>query len=174
MRLSVRPEQKLVVETVAQENFVRRIVAHLLAEYPKALVTLPTDEKFTVDELPEEKLDDLVRTGIARARGHGLTFESSISAFTAVMFEIAPNFDEHRLSQVLLNDENIEPNARLDELLDVLTEKNWESIREDYDPQAWVLEEKNDDGETQETDEPQAKTDVPKNVDFDTTVRNYM
>ena len=179
MRLSIRSEQMLVVETVAQENFVRRIVTHLLKEYPKAIVTLPTDEKFTVDELPEERLDDLVRTGIARARGYGLTFESSIAAFTAVMFEVSPNFDQHRLSQVLLNDEHIAPDARLDELLNVLTEKNWESIRQDYDAQAWILEEKTDDGETeedseaQEKDEPQAKPDVPKYDEMLETVKNF-
>jgi hypothetical protein len=173
MRLSIRSEQMLVLETVAQENFVRRIAAHLVAEYPKALVTLPTDEKFTVEELPEEKLDDLVRTGIARARGHQMTFESSIAAFTAVMFEVSPNFDQHRLCQVLLNDEHIEPNSRLDELLDVLTEKNWDSIRADYNPQAWVLEEEIAPEETPETEESQVKPDAPKNLGFETTVRNY-
>ena len=148
MRLSIRAEQMSVIEAVAQENFVRRIAAHLLAEYPKAVVNLPEDEKFTVDELPEETLHDLIRVGIKRARGHQLTHESSIAAFVAVMFEVAPNFDTHRLSQVLLSDEEIEPNARLEELLNVLNEKNWESIREDYDPKAWKPEQ-----ETDETDE---------------------
>jgi hypothetical protein len=165
----------LVIESVAQENFVRRIVAHLLAEYPKALVTLPTDEEFTVDELPEERLYDLVRTGIARARRYGMTFESSIAAFTAVMFEIAPNFDLHRLCQVLLNDEQIEPNARLDELLNVLTEKNWESIRADYDPQAWTLEEEPAASETpaETPGEAPIKQDEPPDVDLEETIANF-
>ncbi len=170
MRLSIRPEQMLVVETVAQENFVRRIAAHLLEEYPKSSVILPGDEKFTVDELPEETLHDLVRTGIARARSYRLTFESSISAFTAVMFEIAPNFDTHRLSQVLLNDEEVEPNNRLDELLNVLTEKNWESIREDYDPNAWKPEKETED--VVETPvENKANPKEPEDFDFQETVK---
>jgi hypothetical protein len=119
--------------------------------------------------LPEETLHDLIRAGITRARSYGLTFESSISAFTAVMFEIAPNFDTHRLCQVLLNDEEIEPNNRLDELLDVLTEKNWESIRADYDPNAWKPEKAADDAnETQ--DENKANPKEPKNLDLDATV----
>ncbi len=169
MRLSIRAEQMSVIEAVAQENFVRRIAVHLLAEYPKAVVNLPTDEKFTVDELPEETLHDLIRVGIERARGHQLTFESAIAAFVAVMFEVAPNFDTHRLSQVLLNDEEIEPNARLDELLNVLTEKNWESIREDYDPKAWKPEQETDEtGETPENDE----AIKPKNLDLQETVMN--
>ncbi len=169
MRLSIRPEQMLVVETVAQENFVRRIAAHLLGDYPKAVVTLPDNEKFTVDELPEETLHDLVRVGIARARRYGLTFESSISAFTAVMFEVAPNFDTHRLSQVLLNDEEVEPNNRLDELLNVLTEKNWESIRADYDQNAWKPEIETDDV-TETKEETKAAPNEPKNLDLEATV----
>ncbi|MEP6900566.1 MAG: hypothetical protein ABJA66_02385 [Actinomycetota bacterium] len=169
MRLSIRAEQMSVIEAVTQENFVRRIVDHLLDEYPKAQVILPGDEKFTVDQLPAETLYDLVRTGIARARGYGITFESSIAAYTAVMFEVSPNFDTHRLCQVLLNDEEVEPNNRLDEVLNVLTEKNWESIRADYDPNAWKPEMETDDGnETQ--GENKANPNEPKNLDLEATV----
>ncbi len=169
MRLSIRAEQMSVVEAVAQESFVRRIAAHLLDEYREAMVTLPGDEKSTVAELPEETLHELIRTGIARARRYGMTFESSISAFTAVMFEVSPNFDTHRLCQVLLNDEEVKPNERLDELLDVLTEKNWEAIRADYDPNAWKPE-----NETEETDETKednkTASNEPKNLDLEATV----
>jgi hypothetical protein len=169
MRLSIRPEQMLVIETVAQENFVRRIAAHLRSEYPQATVTLPTNEEFTVIALAEERLRDLVRTGIARARGYEMTLESSIAAFTAIMFEIAPNFDEHRLCQVLLNDEQLMPDARLDELLNVLTEKNWESIRADYDPQAWTLPEET--AKSSETEAPPNQTNEPQDLDMQETIR---
>lgn len=165
MRLSIRAEQMVVIEAVAQENFVQRTVVHLLEEYPKAVVRLPDDEKFTVEELPEETLEELVRVGIERARSHNLTFESAIAAFTAVMFEVSPNFDGHRLCQVLLNDEDVEPNNRLDELLNVLTEKNWESIKEDYDPKAWKPE--------KETEAEEANEVVKrKNLDLQETVMN--
>jgi hypothetical protein len=140
MRLTIRAEQKAVVEAVAEENFVNRLAGHLRKEYSNAVVTLPVDDKFTVAELALETLHELVRVGIARARGYGKTHESAISAFTAVMFEVSPNFDTHRLCQVLFNDEEVEPNRRIDEVLDVLTEKNWESIRADYDPNAWKPE----------------------------------
>lgn len=124
------------IQASAEENFVRRIAAHLLERYAKTVVTL-SDKKLPVDELPRETLLSLVRTGIERARGYGLSFESSIAGFCAVMFEVAPNFDQHKLSQVVLNDENIEPNARLDELFEILTESNWETIRKTYDAEAW-------------------------------------
>ncbi len=169
MRLSIRAEQMSVIETVAQEKFVHRIAVHLLEEYPKAVVILPDDEKFPVDELPEETLYDLVRVGIARARSYGLTFESAIAAFTAVMFEISPNFDTHQLCQVLLNDEEVEPNVRLDELMKVLNEKNWESIRAEYDPKAWQAEEEIEAEESSESEEIKA---APKDSDFKETVKN--
>lgn len=137
--MNIRSEQMTVIQTVAEQNFVRRIAVHLLENYAKTVVLLPEDKQFAVDELPEETLYSMVRTGIERARSYGLSSESSIAGFTAVMFEVAPNFDQHRLSQVLLNDEEIEPNARLDELLAVLTQKNWESIKDDYDVNAWQL-----------------------------------
>lgn len=172
MRLAIRSEQMLVIEAVAEENFVRRIADHLLEQYPKAMVRLPDDKNSTVEELDEETLHSLVRTGIARARSYQLSFESSIAAFTAVMFEVAPNFDTHRLSQVLLNDDEVEPNDRLDELLNVLTEKNWESIREDYDPQAWILKEENGAvEEPQATDEPVGTQKKPDDPDFLETVK---
>lgn len=172
MRLSIRPEQMSVVEAVAQENFVSRIAAHLLADYSKTVVILPDESRSAVEDLPEETLHSLVRTGIARARGHGLGLESSIAAFVAVMFEVAPNFDTHRLCEVLLADEEVEPDRRLDELLKVLTEKNWKSVKESYDPQAWQPAEENvDDGKTQEKDEPSSGNGEPDESDFLQTVK---
>lgn len=170
MRLSIRPEQLMIVETFAQENFVRRIAAHLRSEYSQATVTLPTDEEFTVSVLPEERLYDLVRTGIVRARLYAMKLESSIAAFIALMFEVSPNFDEHRLCQVLLNDEQVAPDARIDELLNILTEKNWESIRVDYDPQAWMLPEEEPEPPATEVTPP---IDEPKNLDMQETVKNF-
>jgi hypothetical protein len=134
--MRIRAKQMKAFEEAAEESFVRRLSGHLLENYAKTVVFLP-DKKLPVEELPDETLQDMVRSGIARARSHGISYESSIAAFTAVMFEIAPNFDRHRLSQVLLNDEEIDPNSRLEELFKVLTEKNWESIKEDYDAEAW-------------------------------------
>lgn len=174
MRLTIRAEQKAVVEAVAEENFVSRLAAHLRSEYSNAVVTLPGDEKFTVAELAPETLHELVNVGIARARSYGKTFESAISAFTAVMFEVSPNFDTHRLCQVLFNDDEVEPNRRIDEVLNVLTEKNWESIRADYDPNAWKPEtapEETIAEETPETPAEKPETNKPNDSDFLETVK---
>lgn len=134
--MMIRAEQMKTFETTAEDNFVRRIAAHLLEHYAKAVVRLPETES-PVDELPEEKLHSLIKVSIERARSYGMTLESSIPAFTALMFEVAPNFDSHRLIKMLLNDETYEPNERVNELTGILTEKNWETIRSEYDVNAW-------------------------------------
>lgn len=132
----IRSEQMTMFQTEAEEGFVRRLSAHLLEHYAKSLVRTP-DIEAAVEELSEETLHSLIRSSIDRARSYDISFESSIAAFSAVMFEVAPNFDKHRLSEVLLNDEEVDPNNRLDALLEVFTEKNWDSVRESYDINAW-------------------------------------
>ncbi len=164
--MQIRAEQMTVFETTAEDNFGRRIARHLLENYGAAIVRQPDVEPLTVDELSSEELDSLVKVSIERARRYGLTYESSISAFSAMMFEIAPNFDSHRLSQVMLKDESIEPDARLDELLEVLTGKNWETIRADYDVNAWQ-------SNAEETANPEeTEQSAAKNSDFAETVMN--
>ena len=168
--MMIRAEQMNVFEATAEDNFVRRTAAHLLEHYAKAIVRLPDDVESAVDQLPEEKLRSLVEISVERARSYGLTYESSISAVSALMFEVAPNFDSHRLSQVLLNDENIEPDARLDELLEVLTEKNWEAIRAEYDVNEWESKPKEPENIAEAED---AENPVEaKNLEFAETVMN--
>ncbi len=165
----IRAEQMQVFETAAEDNFVQRLAAHLKGNYSAAMVRLP-DSESAVGELPAEKLHSLVKISIERARLYNLTHESSISAYSALMFEVSPNFDLHRLSQMMLTDENIEPDARLDEVLAVLTEKNWETIRADYDVNDWQPR-----AEAVETSEESAAaetSDGGKNSDFAETVMN--
>ncbi len=163
----IRAEQMSVFERAAEDNFVRRIAAHLLENYVPAIVRLPDVEPATVGELPPEKLHSLVEVSVERARRYGLTYESSIAAFSALMFEVAPNFDSHRLIKMLLNDENIEPEARLNELLKVLNEKNWEAIRGEYDIDAWQSKAK-----SEENADSVEKPAGAKNSEFAETVMN--
>lgn len=168
--MMIRAEQMSAFEDAAEEKFVRRIAVHLLENYSSAVVRLP-DSESTVGELPEETLHTLVRSSIERARRYEMDFESSISAFTAIRFEVSPNFDKHRLSQVLLKDENVEPNARLDELLEVLTEKNWETIRGEYDVNAWQKVPENETEELENVEDAENSAEA-KNIEFADTVMN--
>ncbi len=171
MRLSIRAEQMSAIELETQARFVQRISAHLLEKYPGASVTLPGGEQLTVDTLPKETLSDLVRTGIARARSLEMTFESSIAAFTVLMFEIAPNFYTNRISQVVFNDTSAEPNERVDLLLTMLTDKSVETMRAEYDPAAWKLEEVANPDQMPENEASNADSNEPADIDFLKTVK---
>ena len=125
-----------VIQSAAEENFAQRLGKHLRARYSDAVVILP-DRETTVGELADADFLPLVQISIDRARSRDFSFESSISAFSALMFRVAPNFDAHELAQPFLTDENIEPNARLDSMIEQLTEKDWETIKKTYDASAW-------------------------------------
>ncbi len=140
MRLTVRDEQIAVLEELAFERFVRKIAAELNANYADDAVKLPSGESMTVSALPPDKLESLIKVGIGKAKRYEMKAESAIAGFVFVMFDVSPNFDRHRLSQVLLNDEDTAPDQRMTELLGVLSDDNWESIRKDYDPVAWEPE----------------------------------
>jgi hypothetical protein len=162
----IRAEQMSVFQSAAEERFERKLAAHLLENYGNSVVRLPETES-AVSELPEEILHSLIKISIERAQSYGLTFESSISAFSALMFEAAPNFDKHNLSNLCLQDENIAPNDRINELLNLLTEEHWERIRNDYDVYAWQP-----DAEKAENSEEIEKSVETKNPDFAETVMN--
>jgi hypothetical protein len=162
----VRAAQMDVFETAAEEDFVRRLSTHLLENYANSIVLLP-DLESVVKDLPEETLDLLVGKSIKRARSYELSFESAISAFSAIMFDVAPNFDQHSMSKLCLNDDNIEPNARLNELLKILTDEHWEKMKSDYDVNAWLADQENAE-EPENTDD----TESAKSSDFAATVMN--
>jgi hypothetical protein len=125
------------MNAVAEVNFEQRLEGHLRQNYADSVVKLPDGGEFTVATLAPDILDTLVRSAIARARRHELTFESSIATFVALMFHVSPNFDEHRLCEVLLADEEKQPDERMEEIPKVLSENNWDAIRESYDSTAW-------------------------------------
>ena len=141
MRLNIRREQIDVMAAVSEANFERAIARDLLSNYGDSIVRLPEGGEFLVTDLPQETLERLVRVGIDKARRFEVTRQSSIAGFVAMMFSSAPNFDANRLCEVLLSDEEKTPDERADEIPNVLSEKNWDTIRHDYDPQAWILPE---------------------------------
>ena len=171
MRLTVRAEQMSEIEKKTQDRFVRQLAAHLLENYPDAKVILPDEERFTVDALLPKKLRDLVRIGISCARSYGLTFENSMAAFTALMFEIAPNFHTNSMCQIILKDDGVEPNQRINVLLETLNEKTIKTMREKYDPAAWKMEEPLNVENQSAANQPAAVPNETGNTDFVATVK---
>ena len=134
--LIIRPEQFEVFQPVAETAFVRRVVEHLRAHHADTVIQLP-NEVILIKQISNERLYEMVRFGITRARDYGMDWESSVTAFVVLMFIAAPNFDKHPLIQRVLKDERASVNARLDQLWERTSEENWEAVRRNYDPGAW-------------------------------------
>src|SRR5436189_76282 len=96
-------------------GFISDTTDHIQANHGEDLGRLPGSwGPCTVESLPREMLERLVAAGIRRARSHGLTWEYSITAFVALMFEVAPNFEEQPKIRGTLNNEAVAPDSRID------------------------------------------------------------
>lgn len=136
--LTIRPEQFDAFSSVADAAFVRRLAVHLRENHGDVIVELP-NQTSTVKQLPDDVLWELVEKGIARARGYGMSWESTLTAFVALMFVAAPNFDDHPLIQRALKDDSVPPDSRIDHLWERTTDQNWEAVKRSYDPSGWGL-----------------------------------
>ncbi|MGA9767912.1 MAG: hypothetical protein WBV94_02660 [Blastocatellia bacterium] len=134
--LKIRREQFEVFQPVAEAAFVRRVLEHLRENHADTVIRFP-NEVILVKQIADDRLRRLVKAAIARARGYGIDWESTVTAFVVLMFIAAPNFDEHPLIQRVLKDERVEADSRIDKLWERTTEENWEAVRKNYDPIAW-------------------------------------
>ena len=136
--LKIREEQMVSFQAVADKAFVKRVAKFLRAHHSNTRVTLP-ERITTIKRMEDETLTSLVHDGIARARTYGMTYESALVGFVLLMFEAAPNFDTHPAFQRFLKDEELQPNSRIDTLLEEATEEDWRLVQENYDFNAWNL-----------------------------------
>ena len=124
--LIIRKEQMEVFQTALDEDFVVRLSGLIREEYPE-----------DVADFDDEELHDLVRDCLARAERYGLTWESSLTLFVVLMFEIAPNFDRQPHIQLLLRDPNIPPDERIDWVVKHARHEDWADAIRRSDENAW-------------------------------------
>lgn len=136
--LIIRPEQFAAFKAVAETAFVTRLAERVREKHADVVIELPNGSS-AVKQLPDDVLQAMVEQGIARARGYGMSWESTLTAFVAIMFVAAPNFDEHPLIQRVLKDESAPPDSRIDQLWDRTSDQNWEAVERNYDPSAWGI-----------------------------------
>ena len=141
--LMIRARQLDVFQPVAEAAFVRRIVVHLRTSHADAVIQFP-NEVILVKQISDERLRQMVEDGIARARNYGMDWESTITAFVVLMVVAAPNFDGHPLIERVLRDERASANSRIDQLWERTSEENWEVVRKNYDPTAWMTDSRKD------------------------------
>ena len=125
-RFPIRAEQMAAFGAEAEAAFEQRLMAHL-REHHRARVC----------DLPDGVLLDMTRTGIARARRYGITWESNLIAFVALMFEVAPNFDQHPRMQMILTGHNIDPENKIDLLVERTPENVWREVKARSDVSQW-------------------------------------
>lgn len=123
---SIRPEQLAAFERQAQETFGDRLFQHLKEAHSEAL-----------EQLSPDVLRARVRAGIARARQQGFVWESSLTAYVALMFEIAPNFDQHPVIRAILQEDSSDPEARISRLAVDVPDEVWEEAERLSDDADW-------------------------------------
>ncbi len=103
------------LDRAVDEAYARDLARYVREEHAEA-----------VADLPDEELFRRVTIGIDRAERHGLTWDSAVSAFVAIMFEVSPTFDEVPAIAAVLADERVAPDMRLDALWDRTSDEDWD------------------------------------------------
>jgi hypothetical protein len=136
--LKIRPEQMEPFQPMAERAFVQEVAEYLRHKHADTIVRLPKNT-FAVKDIPRETLQEMVQSGIGRAREYGISWRSTLKAFVVLMFETAPNFDECPLIRQVLLASEIPPNLRIESLWEKTTEEDWKAVEQDYDADAWGL-----------------------------------
>lgn len=76
-------------------------------------------------------LTRFVTAQVSKAQSHGLTWQSSTTAFVVTSHLTAPNFDDHPEVCAILEDRGILPNYRLGRALQVTSDEAWTAIQAD-------------------------------------------
>lgn len=124
--MKIREDQLDSLEERAREEYIDRLTG-LVKEQNTGIP--PGTDDFT--------LRRMVENGVARARAHGLTWESSIGKFVGLMFGVAPNFDEYPTVRAVLADPRLSPNERVAELFKRVSSDEWTGASRRYDMRAW-------------------------------------
>ena len=116
-RFPIREPQMAAFGPEAEAAFEGRLIAHLHEHHADA-----------IEGLSDDMLLPMARTGVARARNYGMTWESNLTAFVALMFEIAPNWDAHPRMQLILNSRNLDSETKMNVLIERTPEETWHGI----------------------------------------------
>jgi len=88
----------------------------------------------------DKQLASMVKVGIERARARGLTFAEDVASFVAIMFELAPRFDEQPQINAMLEDKTLPPNLNLELIFARVPEDAWTDAQKKYEDSFWFGE----------------------------------
>lgn len=90
-----------------------------------------------VEGFPDESLERMTKISMDRARRHGLTGPEDLTHFAALMWEVAPNFDEQPEIATLLADRTLPQKKRLASVIEKTPIEALYAAEEAYDASAW-------------------------------------
>ena len=85
----------------------------------------------------DDELDAMLRIGIGRAKSHGINMAEDIAYFVAIMFEIAPRFDEQTDIRKVLENADFPPDIRLEQLFTCVDDAAWVEAGRLYEDSFW-------------------------------------
>ena len=116
------------------QHFIAADEDELVFEVAKAVRKANGERLASYDDA---QLRSMVTIGIERARANKLTAAEDISAFVAVMFEVAPRFDEQKDIRQILDNETLPPDIRFYQIFDFAQDQAWAEAERRYDDDFW-------------------------------------
>ena len=90
-----------------------------------------------VKDYGDDELNSMLKVGIGRAKSHGLTAAEDIAYFVAIMFEVAPRFDEQEDIRKVLEDTKFPLDIRLEQLFTCIDDIAWAEAGKNYEDSFW-------------------------------------
>ena len=109
--LRFRKEQMDVLSEYMRHSFEKRMVEHIAEEFPDKY------RKMQDPERGDAKVHELVREGMGKAEGYGLTSERDVALFIDVMVRVSPDFDQRPdmdWACEILKSDSVPPDGKLD------------------------------------------------------------
>jgi hypothetical protein len=124
--LQLREPQLKACSDAIEQDLIKVIYWHLRNHHAKS-----------VQYLEAADLQQRVRFAISKARRYSLSTIADLAGFSALMFELAPNFDEHPSFKGVLEDMELAPDLKMRRLAQVITDKEWSEAQRHYDRGFW-------------------------------------
>jgi hypothetical protein len=90
-----------------------------------------------IKDYGDDELNSMLRIGIGRAKSHGINMAEDIAPFVAIMFEVAPRFDEQTDIRKVLENADFPPDIRLEQLFTCVDDAAWIEAGRLYEDSFW-------------------------------------
>lgn len=124
--LTLSESQLLECAEAIERDLVKVVYWHLRGSHAKSVQFLNT-----------ETLHSRIAMGLDRARKYNLISVSDMVGFISLMFEVAPNFDDHPAVREALEDSAAPPLAKMQYLSSRVPESVWQEVLLNFDRKFW-------------------------------------